>query len=79
MKVTDTDLVLYAEQKIKPLRLRKLLQHAKQDNGFAKTLSALRLSRLPYKQAFDTKEPIPLPDTLREELRNSFSESLLTV
>jgi hypothetical protein len=75
MKVTDTDLVLYAEQKIEPLRLRKLLQHAKQDARFAKTLSSLRLSRVPYKQAFDSKELIPLPDALRKEVRELLRQS----
>ena len=68
MNVSDTELVLFAEQQLDPDREMQLLQHAEQDARFAEKLAALRLSRVPYQLAFQVEEQPPLPDALKEDV-----------
>lgn len=70
MKPTDEYLVLYADDALSPERKQLLLNAAKRDANLAETLAALDSSRLPFKAAFDQQTLPPVPDALREKLRD---------
>ena len=76
IKVTDTVLVLYAEQKLDTAIEQRLLQRAERDAGLADILAALRLSRLPYQLACTIETLPPQPGALKKllsELLNLFA------
>ena len=68
IKVTDTDLVLYAEQKLDTAIEQRLLLRAERDAGLADILAALRLARLPYQLAYTIETLSPLPGALKKLL-----------
>lgn len=68
MQATHDDLVRYADRQLDPAREQQLLQTAVTDAGLAEKLTALRKSRLPYRQAFDHKLPQLTPCKLRINL-----------
>ena len=70
MKITDTDLVLYADAFIGAERKRYLLSAAAHDQSLADAVAAMEASRLPFKAVFD-HQPLPgVPDALRAKVRN---------
>ncbi|MEM7259226.1 MAG: hypothetical protein AAF404_17755 [Pseudomonadota bacterium] len=70
MNATDTDLVLYADEKLDPARELQLLEQAAHDAELAKTLAMLRASRLPFKLAVDCHAQPFMPSGLQSDLRD---------
>ena len=68
MKVTDEDLVRYADNTLSPERKQRLMDAALRDSDLADTLAALDASQLPFKAAFDQQPVPPVPDALRKEV-----------
>lgn len=64
MKITDTDLALYADGLLNPERKLRLLRMADHNEGLAETLAALEASRLPFKAAFDGQTLPTVPENL---------------
>lgn len=70
MKLTDVDLVLYADRMLSEDRQKELQEAARHDAELANTLAALDASRQLFKTAFAQQDLPPVPAVLRADIKN---------
>ena len=78
MTLSDEELVLYADGALSEERRQEIIQSAAHDPELAEILAALDASRLPYQAAFQQKSEPPVPEHIRNTVRQLINENAQT-